>query len=275
MPARAHPGCMFDAIVVPLDGTDYSAAAVDPAVTLASQTGARLAFVSCAPTVGVEERTDYLKGIARATFLPNETEVVMDGPVADGIIRFATKRAPSLLCMTSHARGLMGQAVFGHTVADVIRRLGQAVLVVGPRCVPAANYSEVIVAVDASDESAAILPSACALAGRLNAKLHLVEVIDPADLRAAAAAGVPASDLQEAGHVGRLATRLADDGVTVGWEVLHNDNAARGILDHLREHPDAIVAMATHARTGLTLLAEGSVANDVVHFSTVPVLLLH
>jgi nucleotide-binding universal stress UspA family protein len=264
---------MFDEIVVPLDGSRYSEAAVHPAVTLARQTGARLVFVSCAPATSLEERTEYVRNIARGTFLPNAVDVVLDGPIADGIVAFADSHAPSLLCMTSHARGPMGQALFGHTVSDVIRSVNAPVLIVGPRGIDRANYDEVIIALDASDESARVVPAALALAKRLDAKVQLVQVVDPRDRAQAEVAGVPASDLSESGHVARLAKSLADDGNTFGWEVLHDDNPAAGIVAYAREHPNAIVAMSTHARSGLSLLAQGSVANEVVHASPCPVLL--
>jgi nucleotide-binding universal stress UspA family protein len=138
-----------------------------------------------------------------------------------------------------------------------------------------ADYSEVVIAVDDSKESAAVLPAALDLAHHIDAKLQIVQVIDNADLRRASEAGVDPSDLRENGHVHRLAAQLARQGVIAGWEVLHDHSAAHGIVDYLREKPNAIVAMATHARSGLSLLSHHGVATHVVHRSSNPVLLLH
>jgi nucleotide-binding universal stress UspA family protein len=133
----------------------------------------------------------------------------------------------------------------------------------------------VVIAVDDSKESAAIVPAAVALADRIDAKLQIVQVVDNADLRRAREAGVPDFDVRENGHVHRIAAQLARQGVVAGWEVLHDRDPAHGVVDYLREKPHAIVAMATHARSGLSLLSHHGVATHVVHRSANPVLLLH
>ena len=179
------------------------------------------------------------------------------------------------MCLASHGRGPLGQAVFGSVSTEVIHEIGAPVLAVGPHCAEVANYSEVVVAVDDSKESAAVLPAAVALANHIDAKLQIVQVIDNADLRRARGAGVNASDLRESGHVAKLAAQLARQGIITGWEVLHDHSAAHGIVEYLHEKPGAIVAMATHARSGLGLLAHHGVATHVVHRSANPVLLLH
>ena len=271
----AHRDGVFQQIIVPLDGTTHTEVAIHPAVVLASQAHAGLLLMSVAETEDVTSRREYLNGWQRASFMPCEWDMTIGGPVAPHIIATARKFAPSLVCMASHGRGTLGQAVFGSVSTEVIHEIGAPVLAVGPHCVEVPNYSEVVVAVDDSKESAAVLPAAVELANHIDAKLQIVQVINLTDLRHARNAGISPSDLRETGHVAKLAAQLARQGVIAGWEVLHDQSAAHGIVEYLHEKPTAIVAMATHARSGFGLLAHHGVATHVVHRSANPVLLLH
>jgi len=50
--------------------------------------------------------------------------------------------------------------------------------------------------------------------------------------------------------------------------------AAEEILRHIKDNAVDLVAMSTHGRSGLSRLVLGSVAAQVVHRATVPVLLM-
>jgi nucleotide-binding universal stress UspA family protein len=266
---------MFATIVVPLDGTPDTEVAIHPALALASQTGVDLLLTSFAQPDFVAYRADYLRGWARSAFIPCEVQVGTEGSAQSHIIAAATSHAPALVCMASHGHGFLGQGVFGTVAADVIRDIGAPILVAGPHCRnDVRSYTDVIVAVDESDESAAILPAATDLALALGAKLQIVQVIDPADLARALEADIPADDLRESAHVAKLARQLPAE-VSASWDVLHNDDPAAGIVDYARIYPTAIVALATHARSGLSLLVDGSIATHVVRAAENPVLLLH
>ncbi len=266
---------LFETVIVALDGSRHPEMAIHPAVTLAAQGGASLALVSVAPPWEVHAREDYLRMTSVGLPVPTETKVLPYGPPAEGLIAELRARGSALACMTSHGRGAMGQALFGDVSARVVRELGAPVLVIGPHDLSGISaYTEVVVAVDGSRQSAAILRDAVALAEQIDAKLQVVQVVEPGARALAHAAGVPDRDIVETGHVSELARGLPSD-VAASWEVLHHHDVAHGIVDYLSDHRSAIVAMSTHARSGSDLLAAGSVANHVVHASPCPVLLLH
>lgn len=54
----------------------------------------------------------------------------------------------------------------------------------------------------------------------------------------------------------------------------HLGHAADGILAHVNDNNIDLVAMTTHGRSGISRLIFGSVAEQVVHHATVPVLVL-
>jgi nucleotide-binding universal stress UspA family protein len=67
---------------------------------------------------------------------------------------------------------------------------------------------------------------------------------------------------------------LAEAGLEVHGEVIEA-TAGDGIIEYTRRHPEIdMVAMATHGRTGLRRLFMGSVAEHVLHATTMPVLLV-
>lgn len=73
----------------------------------------------------------------------------------------------------------------------------------------------------------------------------------------------------ESAYVRRLARHIGRD---AQWEVLHGSDPAASILDFA--HPDGVVVMSTHGRTGLARLFAGSVAAEIVAGSARPVVVL-
>jgi len=82
------------------------------------------------------------------------------------------------------------------------------------------------------------------------------------------------SDAAEANYVRTLSNQLAERGLDVGWEVLHDRHPAEAIVGLAGSLPASVVALATHGATGLHRAALGSVASRVVHAGPSPVLVL-
>lgn len=266
---------LFDTIVVPLDGGPHTEVALHPAVTLATQANASLVLVSVAPPWDVKDREDNLRMAAVGLPVPAERIVLQPGPAADMIVELLRERGGCLPCMASHGRGFLGQAIFGDVSARVVRESGGPVLAIGPHVAAGVGaFTEVVVAVDGSDASATILPTAIQFAQQIDAKVRIVQVVDPDDVAQMVASGVPENDVLDSGAVATLAHLVPHD-VSATWDVLHHEDPGHGLVDYLSGHLTAIVAMSTHSRSGFDLLTEGSVANHVVHSTPCPVMLMH
>jgi len=135
-------------------------------------------------------------------------------------------------------------------------------------------FKRILVPLDGSSLAEAVLPQVQELAKALGAELFLV--------RAAAAHVFPGVDPTEGevdvvqkaeAYVGEVAGRLHDAGIPVHTAVRYGE-AAEEILDHIGVNAIDLVAMSTHGRSGLSRLVLGSVAAQVVHRATVPVLLM-
>ena len=135
-------------------------------------------------------------------------------------------------------------------------------------------FKQILVPLDGSSLAEAILPQVQELAKALGAELFLV--------RAAAAHVFPGADpteeevdvVQKAeAYVAEVAGRLRDAGIPIHTAVRYGE-AAEEILEHIGVNAIDLVAMSTHGRSGLSRLVLGSVATQVVHHATVPVLLM-
>jgi len=135
-------------------------------------------------------------------------------------------------------------------------------------------FKRILVPLDGSSLAEAILPQVQELAKALGAELFLV--------RAAAAHVFPGADpteeevdvVQKAeAYLAEVAGRLRDAGIPIHTAVRYGE-AAEEILEHIGVNAIDLVAMSTHGRSGLSRLVLGSVATQVVHHATVPVLLM-
>ncbi len=85
-------------------------------------------------TRSLDERSDYLKGLARASFPALQVSVhVADGSnTADAIVQNAERLGVDFIAMGTRGRHGIGQALFGSIHEDVVKRAPMPVLLVGP-----------------------------------------------------------------------------------------------------------------------------------------------
>lgn len=117
--------------------------------------------------------------------------------------------------------------------------------------------SYVLVPIDGSPESEAILPIAASIAARFGVELRLLQVIDHEFERDAA---------EE--HLGNLAMKHG----AASAPVIASGNVLRTILDLLETDPGGLVAMSTHGRSRVTEEVMGSTALTLVRKLARPVL---
>jgi nucleotide-binding universal stress UspA family protein len=140
-------------------------------------------------------------------------------------------------------------------------------------------HSKILVALDGSKTAEAVLPRALYLASRLKIPLELVRVADTGEF---AANGSPeiarllekmtADELRRGqDYLRAMAERL--DGVEVGFDVVKG-RPAEVIIEKGAVDSAAVIAMATHGRSGVDRFLMGSVAEKVLRGSANPLLLV-
>jgi nucleotide-binding universal stress UspA family protein len=125
---------------------------------------------------------------------------------------------------------------------------------------------------DFSKPSEYALRFACALARDYQARLVLLHVVEPPVYYGELGMSVPLpADFHENLHSRLCHLAPIDCGVPVET-LLMEGNAAREILRVAEEQHCSLIALGTHGRTGLSRVLLGSVAEDVIRHSRVPVL---
>jgi len=138
-------------------------------------------------------------------------------------------------------------------------------------------FKRILVPLDGSPLSEAILPQVAELTRALGAEVTLLRVglahafpgLDPMFLLEEEVRVVKEAQT----YLATVAERLAQEGLIVRTAVRYGQAAAE-IIDHVAFEGTDLVAMSTHGRSGLTRLVMGSVAEEVVRRVRVPVLLL-
>ena len=187
--------------------------------------------------------------------------------------------------MATHGRSGLRRWVYGSVAMDVLRRASIPVLLVRSGAVatlPEAGL-RILVALDGSAFGESALAAAAALARLLGGSLVLVQVVpEPQRSHIGLLLGPLGTDptehaaLQAAAesYLGDVRQALEAEGLAVETRVVEGDPAP-AILETMRAEGCALVAVATHGRTGLARLAAGSVAEALMTTAPCPVLVVH
>ena len=141
----------------------------------------------------------------------------------------------------------------------------------------------ILITLDGSEQSEAVVPYAVALAKGLNAKIVLLHAVDfPLEtLMWDEGAALPEIDALEQeyenftiGYMARWVERLEAQGLSVET-VSEKGRAGDVILEYAESnHPD-LIALSSHGRSGLTRMVLGSVAWRIINGTESPVLVMH
>ncbi|MCH8060877.1 MAG: universal stress protein [Chloroflexi bacterium] len=214
------------------------------------------------------------------------TSRVEFGKIEETIVKVAEREGFDLIAMTTHGRTPLGRGIWGSVADKVIRTSSVPVLAVKSDDDPAkmpedVTMRTVIVPLDGSDLAEQVLPQIEWLARSLALKVLLVRAVDmgafvmPTNgyhfISTISLDEVLGKEAEE--YLEGVANRLRSKGLDIAWRVVWG-NAARAIVDFARETDADMVAMATHARSGLPRLIIGSVSEKVVRSSGEPVLIV-
>lgn len=141
------------------------------------------------------------------------------------------------------------------------------------------TFTRIMVPLDGSEFAAKALPQAMRMMRRTVDTLHLVAVSGPFPILADAedalvGDAIPgAEDTPEAEYLDQVAARLRAEGVAVTTAVCQGP-VARVLADYAEEHEIDLIVMTSHGRGGFSRFWLGSVADELVKRSPVPVMCL-
>jgi nucleotide-binding universal stress UspA family protein len=281
---------MLSTILVPLDGSALAEQALPFAERVARATRARLLLARVVPpfsaaetSIALEARENLEEVASRLRRAEITVEVaVREGDAATQIVGTVEARGADLIIMSTHGRSGVGRWLYG-SVADAVIRLAQVPVVLIPPAVsvqwPTARRPRVLVPLDQSRLSEAVLGPAVELATGLDAELVLAEVVtwpplvysDPIELLPYD----PEEQLAEArGYLAAVATRLRESGACVRCRVEVGSTPAATIVQLARDEHADLIAMATHGRSGLARVVLGSTTTGTLQHAGVPLLIV-
>jgi nucleotide-binding universal stress UspA family protein len=141
------------------------------------------------------------------------------------------------------------------------------------------SQEKILVPLDGSETSEAVLPSVGRLASAFGAGIRLLYVVPaiifPVTMEGHAQCDIAAESCTKDGeeYLRKVEKRLTDKGFKVEGLLQRGDEAQR-ILEQSDRKDIAFIAMATHGRTGVSRWVLGSVAEKVVHHASKPILLV-
>ncbi len=196
-------------------------------------------------------------------------EVAADD-AASGIQQASTDQ--SLLLMASDdATQWFAQDSIGEAMLQQVKHM---VLLCGPGCQNMPKPAPVVVPLDGSPRAESALDPAIAVATASKATIRLVTAVPPATVEAVARLRDAGEHASESAYLRSVATRLAEQGIDVGWEVVHHGDPVAGISTIARDLDAMLIVAASRGETGITKWAFGSVPLGLVERSSVPVLVV-
>ena len=243
----------------------------------------------------IEDR--YLAEVAAELRAGARVEVTtshLRGDVANALTARAVEIGADLIVMSSHGRTGFNRMWLGSVADAVVRRAECPVLLFRwqeeHRHVPGrALFNHVLITLDGSEESNAVIAPACDLARLHGAAVSILRVLQPVpivsfDVGTGFDYGFPpmVEDIaatealveQTRTELTDLAYRLSDSGLNVVPNVSVHLAVARTILEFCNANGVDCIAMATHGR-GASRMLLGSVADKVLRGSRVPMLMQH
>jgi nucleotide-binding universal stress UspA family protein len=295
---------MYRQIMVPLDGSRFAESALPLALSVSRHTGARIHLVTVQEPIpsfaydewesAAEEWTqNYLDNVLERAGGRAGGEVtvnLLNGHVVEVLEQEAERLSADLIVMATHGRGMFSRAWLGSVADAFVHHTTRPVLLVRPEeegepdLTATVEFDRLLIPLDGTDLSESVIDHAVDFGALFDADYHLVRVVPyPMQFNSpylphtmqmnqqfVEEARVSAEDyLQD--HVDRLRER----GLRVDHTVVVVAQPGHGILSEAEAAECDFIAMATHARTGLSRAILGSTADKVLRGSHMPILLYH
>jgi nucleotide-binding universal stress UspA family protein len=297
---------MYERILVPLDGSELAEVALPYAEELAARLGSNITLLNVSESAEDQYRhmhqfymqkmvENAKQGTERKLRKPVTKRIKVDSAVlvghpAEGVVDYAHKEKIGLIVMSTHGRTGIRRWAIGSVAYKVVKAASQPIVIIRAKGVrPDMREKDilrkVLVALDGSKESEAVIPYVAELASRLKLKVTFLRVLTPewlvtseTRLREIESLRASAQD-----YIENMAARFKRKGIAAKAEY-REAMPPKGAADEIMKLADAMkadmVAMSTRGRSefeetpGEWVLSLGSVAEEMVHTGNRPLLLV-
>jgi nucleotide-binding universal stress UspA family protein len=264
---------MVQKILTALDGTKASESILPYLETLLASQDANVTLVRVTPgrsTARAGEAQAYLDRVAEG--LRSKGAVVdihvLTGKPAPALVDMAVRGDYSLIVMCSRGKTGLKRLLLGSVAEEVLRRSPVPLLIVHPRSEAGEKptMKRILVPLDGSHRSAAILSPLAALAKATGARLIFTTVVEPH-----AREEIPVEVLAK--NLFRDQKQLIRQGIPTEL-IIRYGSPADEILSLGDVQGADLIALSTHGRTGLERARFGSVAESILRKGKLPLLLV-
>jgi len=281
---------MSEKILVPLDGSEVAEQAISYVERLAQKLKSEVTLITvCLPGDPLERAlTEYIERRAEKiqSLGVNTRSLCIEGDSATSIINFAEKNKVGLIVISTHGKTGISHWPLGSIASKVVQRSNIPVFLVRssqPGKAPADNeLDKILVTLDGSQFSEAIIPHVEKLAKSMNSEVTLLRVIESAKLPQLAAYSdrekyekdfMAKMEREAERYLDKKRTALESKGIKVNSTFLIG-KPVETILQYSEEKSAKLVALTTHGFSGISKWAYGSVASKIIEGSPKPILLV-
>lgn len=288
---------VYDRVLIPTDGSEHAATAVDHALALGRTFDATVHAIHVVDTAGesgvfgtgasdesVTERLETagesaLDAVRETATAEDDLETeLVHGEPTETIVDYAEEIDADVLVMGTHGRTGVRRYVAGSVTEGVVRHAAAPVLTVradGRETTPG-SFDEVLLPTDGSPAAEAAVEHGLTMAGIADARVHVLNVVDVSDTTGGASASVATDlvdQLRESGQtaVDRVAAVAREAGFETTTSVVEGF-PARDVLHYAEESGVDLIAMGSHGRTGVSRFLLGSTTERAIRHADVPVL---
>lgn len=296
---------MFKHLLVPLDGSNLSEAALPYASVLAQKLGATVTLIhviernapekihGASHLKNAEDAEKYLADVARRAF-PEQVHVVRHvhtsevSEVARSIVEHAGEFQPDLIVMCTHGESDLHQMIYGSIAQQVITHGKTSLLLVPPREVDAplaSGFHKILVPLDGDKDHEQSIEVAVDFGKAFQSELHLLVVVNTPETltgeKAATSRMLPAmtaellniTEQTASAYLHDQLVRLKPCGLTITAEVARGQ-PSKTISAIAKRTGAELVVLGTHGKSGIEAFWQDSVAPKLSRRSVVPLLLV-
>ena len=295
---------MYEKILIPLDGSELSELALPYVEELAGRLGSDVTLLAVTDSAGVQDynkqqiyiqqRIEAAKsGIERYADKQKGKEIkvepaILVGRPAEEIVDYADKEGIDLIVMATHGRSGISRWALGSVADKVVRATKRPVALIRAKGARTnlrerGGLNRILVPLDGSKESEAVIPHIEEIAARLNIEVIFLLVVGKAYHVEAVGDGVAQIPYSEKemeplvasaeSYIQKRCSLFEGRGIAT-TSAVKVGSAAEEIIKLTDEIRSDMVAMSTHGRSGISRWTLGSVASKVLHGGNTPVLLV-
>jgi nucleotide-binding universal stress UspA family protein len=273
---------VFQRILVPLDGSKLAEQVFPAVIELAGAFGSRV-FVIGVCDSGLEEESqsyrlylyDMTKRLSVRLAHPGASveSSVLSGRPSEQILHYVETNKIDLIIMSSHGRSGITPWPMGSTVDKIFKKAGVPLIVVKAREKPGINrlFNRIVVPLDGSDKSLAVIPYVKEIAGRILCEVYPIRVMESGKhVRTVGGLNYvrfPEQDMAAAKAAAMAYLEEVSSGIASSFSGVHCEvnagEAASEILKFSDEIGCTLIAMTSHGHHGIETWALGSVTSKI------------